>query len=385
MRLPRHHVRLGVMTILLAMLLMRLVWMEMRHYRYWAPWLPTVGTVHALTLPEAETFPSARTSPVWEMLRQEYFPHGVFQPERFRNTAEFEIAMVVTLAVGVTRLLARSWLAALFVGVGIMSRGRLLAAVETIDPGLLIAALFFAWYAASVWAIRTGVKRTVAAAMTVGWLLMLLEPAFVPLGLAWPVLLLWNRWLARPIAGVPETSAFMPLAISFHDMAHAKRWWRIFLPLHLFSMALAAAALLGWWYVHHPGLFHATSRLPDGFTRLWTQTWVESWDWELSAASLILIATFLFARRTAVPGLKESIHLILIACALVLLGAWASDAWEAMVYPMSIPSFRAGRAWIWVESPLLTLGAVALYQLTFLIGRLAKRVSLSAWIQRLPR
>lgn len=368
MRLPRRHVRVGVMAILLAMLLMRMVWMELRHYRYWAPWLPTVGTVHALTLPDAETFPAARTSPVWEFLRQEYFPHGVFLSERFRNGAEFEIVTVVTLAVGITRLLTQSWLAALFVGVGIMSRGRFLAAIETIDPGLLIAALFSGWYAASIWAIRTGVKRAVMIAMGVGGLLMLLEPAFVPLSLAWPIFLLWSAGLARPVRVLPETGAFQPLTIAFHDLARAARWSRLLLPLHLLMMILGIAALCGWWYVHHPGIFEIASPLPDGFSRLWGQTLSESWDVELVAASAILTAVFLMGRHNGVPGLGESIHLGLIASVLILFGAWATDAWEAMVYPMSIPSFRAGRAWIWLESSLLTMGAVTLYQLTYLVG-----------------
>jgi hypothetical protein len=222
--------RIIVPLVLLTMILMRLVWMQLRSYPVvierravaafdylreavddscvFVPRTPFSNPPRA----RASTAAAARmrvsvtrwqVSPAYALLAYVGCKEDALDEGKIVRLNQWVFAATVLLATLMTRFMASSWTVSLIVGAMLLSRGRLLAEIGHISIDGLAGLVVTAWLMACTHFLRTGAAASLAVALVVVVAGAQLDRSLAALALAMPLLLLggylWRRRLARPV------------------------------------------------------------------------------------------------------------------------------------------------------------------------------------------
>ena len=217
--------RIIVPLILLVMILMRLVWMQLRTYPTFVEpralisldvWhrLSGLGCASERRLGEvAKQPPEDRlyleaaldwmASPGFAVVGLASCGVNSLELRKAIQVNEWILAATVMVAALMTRFITSSWTMALIVGAMLLSRGRLLADIGMVSADYPAMLLVTTWLAASAHFLRTGALVSLAAAVVAAVLAALFDKSMVVLALAMPILLFvgfaYRRRLARPV------------------------------------------------------------------------------------------------------------------------------------------------------------------------------------------
>ena len=204
----RPWLRVSLMVVLLSMILMRLVWMQLRTYRARVDAKGYVSLVafeqlaplgvlnlgeipkglHNLQHPEMEPIKSLG-SPLFRVFHAAVGSGENFN-ERFfiRNHQSLLMTVVFFMAIMV-RIMTSSWTAALAVAAMLMSRGRLLTAVGHITLDVTLMTFFAGFFMVMAHCVRTASALSFGAVMGILCLGIQMDTSMVGLWVAMPCML----------------------------------------------------------------------------------------------------------------------------------------------------------------------------------------------------
>lgn len=397
-------VKAAMIMALLFMILMRLVWMDMRSYVIvYAPENHSSVADGAACQKESWAGPSETSGrPNWgnsllyRTLLKQSCRGGIFSEGSFVRYNQGLLVLTVLACMIVARILTRSWIIALVVGLALFSRGRLIASSGQISGdhmimfGLSLWAMFMAHW------IRSGSRLILASVYLATLWLVELEFSFIFLALVpliyalvvrskrlradpsvqdpllfWPrvqaFMALENINLAAPEQ--PTGGIFRPLAKTFAIPLREGRVFRKFLKdmgianVILLASLLALAIYKGYWGLRVVWQMRKLS--------LWAQLWAMPIDRDIILSTVaILIAIFVSSFvLPALRGLNLS----------VLLGLGLSTFGILIVDHIYLPAEATGywlapQAILWWEPLVLSLGVLGFYHgLITLTNRIWKR------------
>lgn len=395
----------AMITAFLFMILMRLVWMDMRSYVIvYAPENHRSVADGAACQKESWARPSETSGrPNWgnsllyrNMLKQAC-RSGVFSESSFVRYNQGFLIITVLACMIFARIVTRSWIIALLVGLALFSRGRLIASSGQISGdhmimfGLSLWAMFMAHW------IRSGSRIILAGLfLSVLWL-MELEFGFVFLVLVPLIYALFVRSkrvrerppVKDPILFWPRVQAFLslqnftiasseqptgglfrPLAQTFATPLREEPTYRLFLKDYGMASAVLLSSLLffaiwkGYWGLR---VVWQMAKLS-----LWGQLWVLPVDRDiiLSGIAIILAVAISSLALPALRGLNLSI----------VLGLFLSSLGTLIIDHIYLPAESTGfwlapQVLLWWEPLILALGVLGFYHgLITLVNHLWKRL-----------
>jgi|GEM_PF-6821480 hypothetical protein len=424
----------ALILALLVMILMRLVWMDLRSYVVvYAPQnrfafetsersgvcARSFGMRQRITSYKGERLlPRPGWADAWsyQTMLELSCRGGSFSESGFiRYNQGLLIATLLGCAL-LARILARSWIVSAIVAVALLSRGRLIAANGHIAAEHLIM-LGIAWWGVSLahW-VRSGSHWALSLhVLALLWLLPL-EPSFAFLSLALPlglVLLKRSGQLARWDQHI----------LSGHEAAHLpfrRFWpWRELVQRDRFQTRIGdGGGLFQPWaggvvrLLQDDGIRRRYQRVsvvglgvvglgllvlllfekfswplrPGHWSlrevRLWLVTWIQPLDRDLLLCILLMLIS-LGLRSPWLQGLSSVLALTLGALLLQFFGSLMLDA---LYLPWESSRFWLGpRLLLWWEPLLLTLGVLSFYQtLLHILPQLGARWYGSAEEQKTP-
>lgn len=396
-------VKAAMIMAFLFMILMRLVWMDMRSYVIvYAPENHRSLADGAACQKESWARPSETSGrPNWgnsllyrNMLKQSC-RSGVFSESSFVRFNQGFLIVTVLACMIFARIVTRSWIIALLVGLALFSRGRLIASSGQISGdhmimfGLSLWAMFMAHW------IRSGSRLILASLfLSILWLVELefsfVFLALVPLVYALVVrskrvrnmppvkdpILFWprvQRFMALKNFNIaapeqPTGGIFRPLAQTFAIPLRQDKVFRLFLKDYGIASALLLASLLffaawkGYW-----GLRVVWQMAKLG---LWGQLWAMPIDRDIILSS-VTIALAIFIGSFVLPALKGLNLSIVLGLLLSTLGTLLIDH---IYLPAEATGYwLAPQVLLWWEPLILALGVLGFYHaLVTLVNRLWK-------------
>ena len=228
--------RMSVPLILLVVILMRLVWLQLRHYplEYSVRGLAVSEVVKALsgrdcmgsrqlvyTAPpvlavspdiiERERLRPIRSLALKEVLAPLGYDAVVYSVCRWGGQVDAHLLTInkillvstIFLATLMTRFICSSWTVALIVAGMLLSRGRLQSSIGNLSPDYLAMFGFTLWLTALAHFLRTGAVISALAALVAAGLATIADRSLISLFLCFPIVLimgfLFRRQIARPV------------------------------------------------------------------------------------------------------------------------------------------------------------------------------------------
>lgn len=210
-------VRIALPLILIVMILMRLVWMQLRSY----PVVPELRALVSLAIiddsetctydrslprPDTEPFDAARAwvvSPAYVTLGYVGCFAGWLDDREFVRLNQWLLVSTVFLCVLLARFVTSSWTLALIVGAMLMSRGRLLADISRVSIDFVAMSVVTAWITALAHFVRTGAAVSLTVAAGLALFSAFVDRSLIVLSFVTPATLafgyLGRRKLARPV------------------------------------------------------------------------------------------------------------------------------------------------------------------------------------------
>ncbi len=421
--------KLGLSLALLVMILMRLVWMDLRTYIIsFAPEshfafeqaepLDTCARSFEQRIPHKD--PGLHQSahrPGWvnswafHIMVDMSCKSGAFGIPGFIRYNQGLLISTLLILMLLTRILTHSWIVALASAVALLSRGRLVAALGQIGADHLIAMGLAVWGISLAHWLRSGSPWLMAAYyLSIAWLVPL-EPGFTFLAFVLPLLLWYGQRYGWERIGGEEHSQNLG-----SDLFYTRWWpWR-----DLMAAQSSRAAALD----REGGIFRP---VPGGIARLWQQggfvrrtwifvgsgvmlvlgelfiltflqrnfllapsfawrpdhvrAWLSAWlnpiDRDLGIAMIGLLCVLLM-RTSWLLGLRS---LILATTLGIIFSSFGSLIGDLLFLPgEAIAFYMAPRILLWWEALILGLGLLSLYQILleflprYLLQRGAKRL-----------
>lgn len=421
----------ALIVTLLSMILLRLVWMDLRSY------VITYAPQNRYAFDRSETSGSCRRSfslrqlgpekptqgswerPGWadarlyQILVLASCRNGVFHEAGFVRYNQGLLIACLVFCVLLTRVMARSWVVGLIVAVALLSRGRLIAANGQISGDAMIAVGFAFWAMCIGHWLRSGSWWVFLVSYGVVAALMTLDPGAALIGFAPPlVLAAWRPILRRKQERVP-----VPVEPVSRDVKLWKRWGE-FLNLSLgpapdaplsgglfrplpdgiralvgqprFQMALKNVTSLGFIILLIVLIVQFALRkygplplepLRGTAIRMWVHDFLSPLDRD-SGLGIMMMVLALTWRSRWLPYLRPLVNLVGLAIILSALGAGIMD----LIY-LPLPAERlwqGTRILILWEPVLMTLGMLAFYQMLLsLLARLDRIPSLTRFLKAL--
>lgn len=384
-------VKAALMLALLFMILMRLVWMDLRSYTVsYAPENRRLVTdVCSKRSSQQKSITLGRPGwmdslPYKEMIamscRGDYFSERSFV--RY-NQGLLLIAIVCCMLV--TRIVTRSWVLGLFVGMALMSRGRLITLNGEISGDRLIMAGIAVWTLCAAHWLRSGSRLVLAFQFLAVLWLILLELSFVWLLVASFLFLLYvgsksfpnpfdadegdyeSPWVKlqaffrlekpsllrmRKLEG--QGGLFRPIygSIEYH-LKDTERRRKVEREWAIGAAAVMVIALVSLLFRDAP-LELSPSFLSLNAQKTWFRLWTLELDRDLGLSILMLV---LCLRQVSywLPGLNGLAILVGLGFSLSTIGLWTLDH----LSPMG--GWLAADQFIWWEPTLLTFGILGFY------------------------
>lgn len=399
----------ALILTLATMILMRLVWMDLRSYvvifspqnhyalEHSEPCARSLEQSLTLKLGE-QLLPRPGWAHAWSYhsIMQLSCRNGIFSVGSFVRYNQGLLIMTVLILVLLTRVLARSWIIGLIMAVALLSRGRLIAALGQVGGDQLIGFGLAVWGLTLAHWLRSGSRAVlVLHYLCIAWLVPL-EPGLLfllgvlPCLLARPV----RRWVFGPSA--PHT-AHSPLAARLGSywpwrelagkpslapgteptpgallrpwehgtdigplLAHG-RYRRKIWAFALWGSVICAAEFLLLMLLRSDPLLRRGFDWTPGEFLLWLESWAAPIDRDLGLGLLCMFVSLALWRRSWVLALRPLISVSLAAVLLSSLGSFVGDL-------LFLPG-GASRLWmgphllLWWEPLLLALSLLAFYNI----------------------
>ncbi len=373
--------KLALGLTILFMILMRLVWMDIRTYPPFYPPQNRVmvaesqrsdGCIRSFDIRQKQALVRSEewvSRPSWggsflykaivhASCRSQSFDEQVF----IRYNQGFLIATVFFAAL-LTRLLTSSWIVALLVAVALLSRGRLIASNGNVSPELAMSALLMLWAACLAHWLRSGSSLILLGSSAIAGILASLEPSFLPL--VFVIILLYGL-LRRSLQSnldeavgtntSPEGHILKPLSGGIGRLLQRPEL-RALLRKDLW---LTTGAGLGVW------LLLSTFRSVDWNPRVstwtqyaymhWWQLLMQPFDRDLAIAAILCLGV-LTARKTVPASLRALVFIVGTSCCLSLVACAVLDR---VYLSGSTSRYWLGPSMLLVWEPLaLTLGILS--------------------------
>jgi hypothetical protein len=399
-------VKAGLMLALLFMILMRLVWMDLRSYTIsYAPenrrlavdvCLKGKGANKVVTLGRPGWMDSL---PYRQMLHMSC-RGSTFSESSFVRYNQGLLLFTVVCCMLMTRIVTRSWLIGLFVGMALLSRGRLITLNGEISGDHLIMAGLAAWCLTIAHWLRSGSRLVLGMQFIAVFWLILLEFSFAWLLIAVFLFLVFassrsfpnpfhieesdyeSPWtkiqsffrlekpsLLRMKSLVGEGGLFRPIygsmELYLRDPEHRRRVQREWA---IGSAAVMVCAFISLLFREAPMELH-----PSFLSWSAQKAWLRLWILELDRDLLLSIIMLLFCLRHVsywLPGLNGLAILCVLGFGFTTLGLWTLDH----LSPMG--GWLAADQFLWWEPIFLTFGILGSYHLLISaftrIGRFAR-------------
>lgn len=399
-------VKAAVILAFLFMILMRLVWMDMRSYVIvYAP--ENHRSVFDGAVCQKDPWQLAKTaspterpgpgnSYLYQLMLSQSCRGNVFSEGSFVRYNQGFLVLTVLGCMILARITTRSWILALFVGLALFSRGRLIASSGQISGDHLIM------FGVTLWAmfighwIRSGSRIILAGIfLSLVWLVEL-ELSFLPLTLIpliYALTVRTDRFEQRKV--VKDTILFWPslqrfLELqNFHNAGEGREGGGIFKPLpqtvskplrddQIFSRFLkdyrigtAILILTAVVFAIFKDTFHKHVVWQGSGLKLWSQLFLMPFDRDI-LLSLIAIASALAIHTFVLPALRGINYSIVLGVLLSALGVFIVDH---IYLPVEATGFwMAAQVILWWEPLILGLGVLGFYHcLITLANRLWKR------------
>jgi len=295
-----------------------------------------------------------------------------------------------------TRILTRSWLIALIVGLALFSRGRLIASSGQISGDHLIMFGLAMWATFMAHWIRSGSRIILGFLFLSIFWVMELEFSFVflalvPLGYALTVRSrFWDHSLANKdkeylwprvqsfmavqniniaVAEQPTGGIFRPLAQTFAWPLRVDTIFRSFLKDYVIVTGLLLGSLLG--LAAWKGYWGLRAVWQMAKIQLWTKLWAMPMDRDVMVSAAFMLTAIILSSFVlpALRGLNLSI----------VLGLFLSTVGTLLIDHMYLPAEATGnwlapQVLLWWEPLILTLGVLGFYHcLLILLHQVWKR------------
>ncbi len=419
----------ALIVTLLSMILLRLVWMDLRSY------VITYAPQNRSAFDRSETSGSCRRSfslrqlgpekphqGIWERpgwadssLYQSLLlascRNGVFHDAGFVRYNQGLLIACVVFCVLLTRVMARSWVVGLIVAVALLSRGRLIAANGQISGDAMIAVGFALWVMCLGHWLRSGSFRVYLASYAVVAALMTLDPGAALIGLAPPLVLaawrpilrrkvqrlspptetisrdvkLWKRWgelLNLSLGPAPDAplsgGLFRPLPEGIRSLIGQPRFQNGLKTLTGMGFVLLLIVLIVQFALRKYGPL-PLQPVSASAIRSWIMDFISPLDRDLGLGIFMMVLALTWRSRW-LPYLRPLVNLVGLAIILSSIGAGFID----LIY-LPLPAERLWQGtrllFLW-EPVLMTLGMLAFYQMILsLLSRLDRIPSLTRFLK----
>ncbi len=392
--------KLALSLSLLFMILMRLVWMDLRSYPpYYPPQNRLVSSQNLRADPCLRSFELrqkqalVRSEEVWprpswgESVVYRALVHGSCRLQNFdeqvfiRYNQGFLISLVFAAAL-LTRFLCRSWIMALMIAVSLLSRGRLISMNGTISPDLAMGALLLFWAAGLGHFLRSGAAILLLIVQGFALVLASLEPSFLVLfALPAGLILLGQK---RPLYLFRGETEMRIVSKPGHLLRPAAGGLRRQLEDSTFARRLLKVALVsaGFGFLLWEGLYGLRGIFeiphPPHWSRVHYQHWFQLFSQPLDRDLLLAMGLTLL---TAVVGAGNFPGLSAL-CLLAFMGCLGTFGMSALLDRLYLPgvgvrqSLGPDTLLIW-EGVFLTLGILCFFAFIFQVFQIFWR-----WKQR---
>jgi hypothetical protein len=421
----------ALIVTLLSMILLRLVWMDLRSY------VITYAPQNRYAFDRSETSGSCRRSfslrqlgpekpnqaswerPGWadarlyQNLVLASCRNGVFHDAGFVRYNQGLLIACVVFCVLLTRVMARSWVVGLIVAVALLSRGRLIAANGQIAGDAMIALGFALWAMCLAHWLRSGSWWVYLGSYAVLALLMTLDPGTALIGFAPPLVLaawgpilrrkmervsppadpisrdvkLWKRWGALlnlslgPAPNAPVSGGlFRPLPDGIRSLIGQPRFQNGLKILTVMGFAILLIVLIVQFALRKYGPL-PLQPVSGTAIRKWVLDFVSPLDRD-SGLGIFMMVLALTWRSRWLPYLRPLVNLVGLS---IILSALGSGIMDLIYLPLPAERLWQGtRLLILWEPVLMTLGMLAFYQMTLsLLARLDRIPSLTRFLKAL--
>lgn len=440
--------RLLAIATLLVMILMRLVWMDLRIYDLKVHPILKSSSYAGLTDENyCDIYIVERQAPQASQIKLELIPtwssswlfrvylnmscrNGTVSPDSYIRMNQGVLVLTILCCILICRIFCRSWLICLAVAAILLSRGRLIAANETMSGQMLSTLLVTFWLLTAFHWLRTGAKS--AAILQWAALLLLLSfevslwpislVAFFSLGIAYlfrgplvkPLLArmrqtqmkerwyaqiivpdqskgtlsLQNKfvqnvkrllglvrpseWVYQPLEQKFKTGSLVrPLQVPFLLWIHHGRRWRTLLRNNAVAGVLVCTLALLWY-----GMQQGFSLPADlGFTNngwQWLRVLLSRFDLDLIVTSIIIALCLSRGPAAGLISYWEATCLLLLALLFGAVGIWLWDGLSLNYELLGtdyLQLLRAHQYVLWFEPVLLTFAVLGLYNLLRVFDR----------------
>jgi hypothetical protein len=421
----------ALIVTLLSMILLRLVWMDLRSY------VITYAPQNRYAFDRSETSGSCRRSfslrqlgpekpnqgswerPGWadarlyQNLVLASCRNGVFHEAGFVRYNQGLLIACLVFCVLLTRVMARSWVVGLIVAVALLSRGRLIAANGQISGDAMLAVGFALWAMCIGHWLRSGSWWVYLGSYAVVAALMTLEPGTALIGFAPPLVLaawrpilrrrmqrpalpaepvsrdvkLWKRWgelLNLSLGPAPDAplsgGLFRPLPEGIRSLVGQIRFQHALKVFSSLGLLILMIVLIVQFMLQKYGPL-PLQPLTATAIRMWIQDFLSPLDRD-SGLGISMMILALSWRSRWLPYLRPLVNLVGLAIILSALGAGIIDL---MYLPVPAQRLWQGtRLLILWEPVLMTLGMLAFYQMILsLLSRLDRIPSLTRFLKAL--
>ncbi len=383
---PGRDLKRFVFIILFVMILMRLVWMQLRSYPV------TIHPRAALSIAAVEsgsplvrspTYRDSRNmppleSPLLRITTGALWETGAVAHERFVRMNQWLVAAIALLSVMLTRFISGSWLYAMAVGAALMSRGRLIAAVGEVGTQLWLSAFSMLWLSNVAHFIRSGASIPLVVSFGAMLVLAWADWSMMGLFLVWPLVLAlgfsyrsailkpamarlkadqglrrkiasasgaeategpwaarWRfitRWLPEVekdyLAGAAnlyqQGTLLRTLAVPFPLWIYNDRRWVRLIGLSLAGLLITVGGLVGWYISHNA--FAGTGKLSWlQAAGQWSNVWLGAIDLDLALALGLLVSLTLQKPGEGLRGFWECNWVLLAGVVVVSACAFFLD------------------------------------------------------------
>ncbi|WP_141732544.1 hypothetical protein [Oligoflexus tunisiensis] len=421
----------ALIVTLLSMILLRLVWMDLRSYvityapqnryaldrseasghcrrsfslRQIGPEKPTQGSWER---------PGWADSRVYQKLVLASCRNGVLHEASFVRYNQGLLIACLVACVLLTRVMARSWIVGLIVAVALLSRGRLIAANGQISGDALIAVGLALWAMCLGHWLRSGSWWVYLASYVVVAVLMTLDPGTALLGFAPPLALaiwrpilrrkmerrvvpaepvsrdvkLWKRWgelLNLSLGPAPDAplsgGLFRPLPDGIRPLVGQPRFQNALKTFTIMGAALLGIMLIVQFMVGKYGPL-PLQPVTGSAIRMWLRGFLSPLDRDSGLGILMMILALTWRSRW-LPYLRPLVNLV---GAGIIFSALGSAFMDLIYLPQPAERLWLGtRLLILWEPVLMTLGMLAFYQMILsLLGRLDRIPSLTRFLKAL--
>ncbi len=392
----------ALILTLATMILMRLVWMDLRSY------VVTFSPQNRYALEQSEPCARALEPGLALKLGENLLPrpgwahawayhsimklscrNGIFSVGGFVRYNQGLLITTVLLLVLLARIVTRSWILGLIVAVALLSRGRLIAALGQIGADQLIGLGLALWGLTFAHWVRSGSYLMLALNYACILWLVPLEPSMLFLAGVLPLLMtkLGSFVFAPGQEEAKEEGAkpavgnlFRPAAGGVGALLDEARYRRRIWAFALWGLVLVAAEFLLLTLLRNDPILRRGSDWSLSEYQAWLQAWFLPVDRDLGLGLICMFLILLLARRSRVLGIRP---LIAVTLAGVILSSMGSLIGDWLFLPGSASRLWMGpRLLLWWEPLLLALSMLAFFDLVLdLLPRAGPTFLLSKWLR----